>query len=433
MTDRDAALALLAKLTRADIARFSPFQQRTYERLQAEAAEPEVAEPEAAEPEGVAPEATASESAEPEVAEPEAGAPEAVAPRREVPSRKPVAEASVEATSVRRFSRLSDAVQESVRWLWEPRIPMGSITLLEGNPGEGKSLLTQDLAARITTGREMPDQAVGLRGGAVLVGNEDLDSVIQTRVAAAGGDLEEIVSLGPDDFASVTEACRDVKAQLVVIDPLFEILPRGVDFRLDPEVRRFLAPLLKLAREEAVAVVAIRHLTKDDSRKSRHRGQGSVAFGGVARSVLGVDTDPQDPDGYLLAQIKTNYGVIAPSLRYRIVDASTGVPRVDWVGPSEYSADDARTLQAEEYASPSRLRDAIHFLQQELAAGPVKVTKVHEHAESVDVAYGTLRRARESIGVVARKRGGISGDQWWEWSLPENEGDQTITHNRRSS
>ena len=130
--------------------------------------------------------------------------------------------------------RLDTVTPEKVQWLWYPYIPLGKITLIDGDPGNGKSLFAIDLIARLTSGQPMPDGSKGVQGGAVILALEDgLADTIVPRLEAAGGDTSKVVALQGvadakgvlrfptiADVDHIARACDEVQAMLLVIDPL---------------------------------------------------------------------------------------------------------------------------------------------------------------------------------------------------------------------
>ena len=149
----------------------------------------------------------------------------------------------------RSLVRLSTVAAKPQQWLWPDRIPLGAISLLEGDPGEGKSLLTYDLAARVTTGQAMPE-AAGLPspGGVILLQAEDrLEAMVKPRLEAANADIDRVLVydqdrfaqqplLIPDDVSLLEDAAAKVEAKLLVIDPLGAFL--GGSVNSEQKVRR---------------------------------------------------------------------------------------------------------------------------------------------------------------------------------------------------
>src|SRR5262249_43381053 len=147
---------------------------------------------------------------------------------------------------------------EAVEWLWPGRVALGKVTILEGDPDEGKSCVALDIAARVTTGRPMPNSAASSLdpAGVVYVTAEDgLADTVRPRFDAAGGDANRVVVFPPDNVPQLDEvglvlieaAVRDCGVKLVVLDPLNAFLPDKVDTYKDHHVRRALKPLFALA------------------------------------------------------------------------------------------------------------------------------------------------------------------------------------------
>jgi hypothetical protein len=261
-----------------------------------------------------------------------------------------------------RLTRLSEVEAEAVTWLWQERIPQAKLSLIDGDPEEGKSLVTLDLAARVSTGAAMPDRsACGLPDAAdvVLLGIEDgLADTVVPRLMAAGADRQRIHSIDgvPErratgeivrlatlaDLGSLEAAIRQTGAKLLVVDPLTAFLPAGVDSHNDAEVRAVLAPLAALAERTGCAVLVVRHLNKQPGGNPLYRGGGSIAIIGVARAAMLAAPDPTDPEKLrrVLAVSKSNLARKPPSLAYRIEDNGDGVARIEWLGETAQSAAD---------------------------------------------------------------------------------------------
>jgi len=318
---------------------------------------------------------------------------------------------------------------ERVTWLWPGRLPLGKLSILDGDPGLGKSLLTLDLAARVSTGARMPDGAPGIEGGAgvVLLSAEDgLGDTIRPRLEAAGADLERVVAVTemptddgprlpelPEDVLAVEQVVRDTGARLVVVDPLMAYLAGGVNANRDHDVRRALAPLAAMAARTGAAVLVVRHLNKGGSAGGNpiYRGGGSIGIIGAARSGLLVARDPDDPDRRILAVTKANLAAPVPALRWRLVDGPDGLV-AEWLGASEHTA---ATLMAEPEGDERTARDeAAEWLRDVLRDGPQPAAEVKRRARADGIADRTLDRAKARLGVRAAKAGMAGG---WTWSL----------------
>jgi len=339
--------------------------------------------------------------------------------------------------------RLADVQPEAVMWLWPGWLPRGKLALLDGDPGLGKSLITLDLAARVTTGAPMPDGTGGGEpaGVVILTAEDDLSDTVRPRLDAAGADVSKIAALtavrrttdgGGEvldtptllDLEALRQAIAFVSAALVIIDPLMAYLPGQVDSHRDQDVRRVLAPLAALAAETNAAVLVVRHLSKTTVGNPLYRGGGSIGIMGAARAGLIVGKDPEDPTGEqrVLAVTKCNLAAPPPGLAYRL--AADGPVRVEWLGQTALTAD---ALLAAPPGGEERtaLADAEAFLRAFLADGPVEAKTIQARAREAGIAEPTLRRAKARVGVEAFLTGfGAAGR--WHWRLPLRRDDHEI-------
>jgi hypothetical protein len=337
-------------------------------------------------------------------------------------------------------TRLSDVQSELVRWLWPGRIPLGKLSILDGDPGLGKSLLTLDLAARVSTGREMPDggssDLAGPAGVLLLTAEDGLADTIRPRAEAAGADCSRILALeavreirasvrsgsGPEpevrerppalsDIPAITAAIRQADVRLVIVDPLMAFIPAGLDTHRDAEIRVLLRGLARLAEDTGVAVLLVRHLTKANGGNALYRGGGSIGIIGAARSGLLVARDPNDPELRVLAVTKSNLAAPSTALAYRVTGDAYDPPRVSWEGATAHSVGELLGHSLPE--KPNMLDQAKTFVLEALAAGPRAASEVAQEAAAAGVAAITLRRAREALQVETRRDA-----ERWIWVLP---------------
>jgi RecA-family ATPase len=347
------------------------------------------------------------------------------------------------------LTRLSDVKPEKVRWLWPGRIPLGKVTVLDGDPGLGKSLISIDLTARVTTAREMPGGTASdltARAGVVLLSAEDdLADTIRPRLDAAGADCSRIVALTgvreaqgqrlPDlaDLEAIQQAIHAVNAKLVIVDPLMAYLPSQTDSHRDQDVRRNLAPLAALAAETGVAVLVIRHLNKGGGKNPLYRGGGSIGIIGAARSGLLVAADPEDETGErrVLVPTKSNLARAAVALAYHVSVTRENVAYVTWEGQSKHTAASLLAQPEVEEDRPA-LEEAKSFLCEVLANGAVPAKDVQKQADQAGISYATLRRAKTALKILALKKEGFFSkkekSQQWCWCLPSAEDAQPREH-----
>jgi putative DNA primase/helicase len=320
-----------------------------------------------------------------------------------------------------------------VRWLWPERITLGALTLLAGDPGLGKSLLTCHLAAELSSGKLGGAPAASL----LLTAEDSLEATVRPRVEAAGGDLDlvKVVRMRrdgvpgglsfPDDLTEFARLVTESDARLVVIDPFLAHLQETVNSHHDQAVRFALAPLYHLAEATGTAMLLVVHLNKAGEGDPLKRLGGSIGMPAAARSVLLLARDPDDLQGEqgpqrVLAQIKSNLGKPSPSLLYTVepVTLAGGLEtaRLRHLGESRYVGSDL--VVAMPAGRSSALAEAIQFLECQLADGPKLAEELFEIARSEAISEPTLKRAKKSVGAVSEKLGFDGG---WAWALPASE------------
>lgn len=325
----------------------------------------------------------------------------------------------------------SDVEAEPISWLWNGWIPRREISMLDGDPGRGKSAITLDLAARVTRGWTMPDgsEAQCEPSGVVILSTEDTAATtIVPRLRAAGADLKRVrivtdiidphgVSRLPElahDAEAFEKAIRDVNAALLIVDPLVASLDSKTDAHKDQEVRKNLAVVKRLALRTGVAVIGLRHFNKASGGNPLYRGQGSIAFTGAARVVL---LAAPDQEGHpTLAVAKSNLSVLPSSIRYTLGPPGETV-RITWHGESLRTAADLLGDSGGEEDRSIR-DDAKQFLQKLLASGRVPQQFVIRESKKQGFSEKTLRRAKKDLGIKSLHEG-QGRDTKWYWSLPE--------------
>ncbi len=329
---------------------------------------------------------------------------------------------------------LSGVEPEEVSWLWPSWLALGKLALVDGDPGLGKSAMTLDLAARVSSGKAFPDDAECEPAGVVLLSAEDgLADTIRPRLDAAGADTSKILALAtvpdeeghdrllsiPEDLLLIEKGIRRVGARLVVVDPLMAFLSGDTNSHRDQDVRRALAPLAGLAEKTGAAVLVVRHLNKAAANNPLYRGGGSIGIIGAARMAFVVGKDPQDENRRVLASTKNNLAMPPSSLMFGLEEAESGSVKVNWLGQSKVSAKDILATPQDQEQADSR-SEAVEFLEEVLVEGPVPAAQVKEEAEDAGISERTLARAKKTLGVMSYREGesGSRGRGQWLWKLP---------------
>ena len=310
----------------------------------------------------------------------------------------------------------------AVEWLIVNLVALGTLCLIAGIGGLGKSLLALAWAARAT------------RDGVnvLIVSFEDAaEQVIRPRFEALGGDLERLFELSLDpldgsisfplDLDELARHAIETSARLIVIDPVSASIDVKLDAHKDRDMRVVLGRLAKLAEKLNLAVVMIAHLNKAPSLDPYMRINGSTAFYNASRSVLTVTRDPTDDANRLITLHKSNYGVLAPVERWRLetVEVPSGA------GPLSVArlvflelADDVSRDEVLAPPSPAEKHArAEALILAELAQGRRHSAQVKAAGVKAGISERTVKRAAAKLGVVIEEKTTRSGRVTY-WALP---------------
>lgn len=329
---------------------------------------------------------------------------------------------------------------EPVHWLMLNRLPFAELTIVEGDGGLGKTTAVLDIAARVSTGTEMPDGTpVGEPGDVVLIAEEDRASILKARLRAGGANLSRIhhVSAVGDEGArfslpshgqALLELVADVSARLVIIDAIFNHIDPGLKIIAAEDVRRMLSPLTELAHVTGVSVIGIRHWGKT-ARSATSRGLGSIDITNCSRSVLAVGRHPSDDQVRVIAVAKSNLGEDVTRIRSltftiestTIADevdptVSVSIGRVAWGEEAEISADDLSTADPENGHERTKVAAAAERMRELLTDGEHPAQEVQKTLRAEGVARATIFRAKRKAGVITSPSDGFPRTVMW--SLP---------------
>ena len=319
--------------------------------------------------------------------------------------------------------RMSDIQPEEVQWLWYPYIPLGELTVIQGDPGEGKTTFVLAMIAALTKGEALPEREPLDPVNILYQTAEDgLADTIRPRLDALGADCSRVLVIDESkrelslSDERIRQAMEETGAKLLVLDPLQAYLGAEVDMHRANEVRPILKRLGSVAEQMGCAVVLIRHLNKMQGQKSGHRGMGSVDFQAAARSVLLVGRAKEDPQLRIVVPDKSSLAPEGESIAFAL-DPEQGF---QWKGYCAYNAEEllggstkqvqTKTMQAEE-----TLRN--------LLDKPAPAEEILRRITAVGISERTLMTAKKNLGVLSEKRGG----QWF-WRLPSGQGCKDVIH-----
>jgi len=325
-------------------------------------------------------------------------------------------------------SPFSQIASREVSWLWEGRFALGKITLLTGDGGVGKSMLTCDIAARISRGICFPDGSSCPMGDSFFIAGEDgAEDTIRPRLDAAGANVDRVHLIqGPipkgEKYASPIDLSlhmgkldrmldRYPDSKLLIIDPIMDYLGAATNSDKATDVRRVLSPLRSLAEKHNVAIVAMNHLNRRQGGSSKSRSLGSGAFVQVARIELRVVEDPEDQERRLFLPVKNNLAS-APGLAFRIVSGPNKAGFAVWeegtvsTTISEVENDEGRD-------DGSALEEAVDWLRGFLSEGEVLASEGKKKSRADGIKERTLERAKKKLRVKSYQK-----DRSWWWQLP---------------
>jgi len=326
-----------------------------------------------------------------------------------------------------------------VRWIWKDRLAVGTLGLLAGREGLGKSTLAYDLASDVTRGT-LPGEYYGTPRAVIVCASEDSwEHTIVPRLIAAGADLDlvyraEIVTHNdlrltislPRDFTEVEQAALAVNAALLVLDPLMSVIDSRLDTHRDREVRQALEPLKTLAERSHMSILGLIHHNKSGSTDALQLVMGSKAFSAVARSVHTCIPDPDDEtqERRLFATSKNNLGRLdLPVLGFTITGhaVETEDDGIAWTGRLKWTGEVAGAMHEimTRASDPERTAttEAADWLQGYLShyGGESSKTEIEKAGRSAGHTPATLRRARERLRLEYRSEG---FPRTTYWSLP---------------
>ena len=311
-----------------------------------------------------------------------------------------------------RLINMADVEAKEVSWLWHPYIPYGKITIIQGDPGEGKTTFILHLAALLSKGDKLPcDDEARMPVNVIYQTAEDgLEDTIKPRLVEAGADCSRILVIDESkEGLSMTDerlvrAIKETGARMVILDPIQAYLGSNVDMHRANEIRPVLKQLGNIAEQYQCAIILIGHMNKASGSKSTYRGLGSIDFQATARSVLVVGRIKEDPTLRIIAHDKSSLAEEGKSIAFRL-DRNYGFT---WEGNYDISVEEL--LSGESRGQKSK--DARAFLAEILAEGQIAYTDIEEAAKDRGIKKKTLWNAKKEMNIDSVK----VGKQWY-WML----------------
>ena len=310
--------------------------------------------------------------------------------------------------------QMSQVEVEDIKWVWYPYIPYGKITVVQGDPGEGKTTFVLALIALLTQGKPLPEEENGTEPINVIyqTAEDGLADTIKPRLLSVGADCERVLVIDENEVEltlsdeRLEQAIKKTDAKVIVLDPIQAYLGGNVDMHRANEIRPIMKRLALLAERTGCAVILIGHMNKMGGAKSAYRGLGSIDIRAAVRSVLVVGRVRDEPTLRIVAHDKSNLAPEGKSIAFEL-DPDTGFA---WKGYCETTVDE---LLCGNGSLLSKTAQAEKLLKDLLSEGEMLSEEITNQAKELDISNRTLKIAKQNIGVKSFRK----GDKWYS-SLP---------------
>ena len=292
--------------------------------------------------------------------------------------------------------KASEIEPKEVKWLWYPYIPFGKVTLLQGDPGDGKSKLMLSIAALLSKGEPIP-----------FTETEE----------NAGGDGENLIFIKEDEKTlsfgdnRIREAIEKYNAKLLILDPLSSYIGENCSMNNANETRAEFNHLIAVAKDTGCAIVIIAHMNKMKDNNPLYRTNGSIDIAGAARSILAITRTPnkEAPAERYLVQVKSNLAPTGSAILFEVAEKG-----VNFISEMEMTAEEAFLSLAPQIGRPNEKEmKAKSFLIEMLQGGEMLSSDCEEKLEAAGFKKSTIKKAKKNAGVISKKKGFL-----WYWSLP---------------
>ena len=297
-----------------------------------------------------------------------------------------------------------------VEWLWYPYIAFGKITIVLGDPGEGKTSFILYLSSLLSNNDY---ETLGLTKEQIKIiyqsAEDGLEDTIKPRLDLNNANCKNIYFITSKDISlnsdELENAIIEAKAKLLILDPLQSFLDKGMNLQNIADLRPMFSYLSKIAKKTNCAIVLVGHMNKAIGTKELYRGLGSIDIVAVARSVLMIKRIDENSRTRVVSQIKNNLAEIGMPVAFDINVNGT----IKWLGKTNFE-----DMEEVEDVYKKKEKYASILLYELLKNGPILASSILEEAEKRNISERTIRKVKKDINVIAVKR-----KDGWYWSLRE--------------
>lgn len=308
--------------------------------------------------------------------------------------------------------RMSEVQSQEIEWLWYPFIPYGKLTIIQGDPGDGKTTMVLNLAAKLSKGEALDENMKVTEPVNVIyqTAEDGLADTVKPRLELAGADCERIIVIDESDKSlsmvdeRLEEAIVRTGARLLILDPIQAYLGGGMDMNRANEARDMTKKLGALAEKTKCAIILIGHMNKASGNKAAYRGMGSIDFFAVARSVLLVGRVEGEPNARAVVQIKNNLAAFGHPKAFALSEEG-----FQWIGDYEITVDEVLGGIAPKANKMELAKQMLRELAETHSA--VLSNEIFDRADELGISKRTLENAKKELGIRARK---INNAWYWE-------------------
>ena len=311
---------------------------------------------------------------------------------------------------------MSEVELQEINWLWYPYIARGKITMIQGDPGEGKTTLALRLAAACSTGQALPGMTITEPVNVIYQTAEDgLGDTIKPRLMEAGADEDRVLNIVEDTFSltlldeRIEAAIVQTGAKLMILDPVQGYVGEKVDMNRANEIRSVMKNVAAVAERTGCAIVLVGHLNKATGANSAYRGLGSIDFRAAARSVLLVGRMKKEPNVRVIVHDKSSLAPEGKSIAFSLGDEN-GFRWLD--GYNDITADELLCG----FNAETKTAAAEQLILDMLSDGePVLCKTIQAAAKAKGISKRTLDDAKKNIGSIHTDKPG----KHWTWQIPK--------------
>lgn len=308
--------------------------------------------------------------------------------------------------------KMSEVESQEIDWLWYPFIPYGKLTIIQGDPGDGKTTFILNVASQLTKGSGLDEKMNVAEPVKVIyqTAEDGLADTVKPRLEKAGADCENILVIDESDKSlsmideRLEEALIRTKARVLILDPIQAYLGGGMDMNRANEARDMTKRLGMLAEKYHCAIILIGHMNKASGNKAAYRGMGSIDFFAVARSVILVGRVEGEPNLRAVVQIKNNLAEFGHSKAFQLSEEG-----FKWIGDYEITADE---VLGGCVPKANKMEQAKQMLRELAETNhTVSSNEIFDLADELGISKRTMENAKKEMGIKAKK---LNNSWYWE-------------------